>query len=156
MRIDLSRHVPLGLNGKKEIQYLAAGLGIAAAWSVIDFAKEYTDALAMLYGHRAGGSRVLIPGQIIGDFEPMLAGGSVLFSLICLAMALLAGYHYAYHFQGSKSVYLMRRLPGRYELPHRCFAIPAAGAVGAMALLGLLTVCYYAVYLLCTPAQCLP
>lgn len=155
MRIDLSRYVPLGVDGAKEGKCLLAGLGTAAAWSIIDFATEYAEALAMLYDYR-GRARILIPGRIIGDFEPLVAGGTVLFSLLCLGMALLAVYHYVYHYQGSKSIYLMRRLPSRMELIRRCFGIPAAGAVASMALLGLLTVCYYCVYIFYTPEQCLP
>ena len=71
-------------------------------------------------------------------------------------MAGLALYHWFYHYQGSKSIYLMRRLPRRSELPVRCLAVPVAGALGAGALAAILLGVYWMVYRLCTPAAALP
>ena len=50
----------------------------------------------------------------------------------------------------------MKRLPNRWELWRRVLTLP----LGAMAVCGLtvlaLTGLYYSIYLLCTPAGCLP
>ena len=72
-----------------------------------------------------------------------------------LCLVLLAAYHYAYHRQGSKSIYLMRRLPSKLELHRRCLTLPIAGILIALLTAFLLLLIYYAVYMNVTPAECL-
>lgn len=155
MRIDFDRFVPLGLDGKNESQWILAGLIVSALSALINFSNQYTDALSRLYVYGLGTKR-LIPGAVMAPFYQTVMGCEVGFTLVCLAMALLAVYHYHYHTQGSKSIYLMRRLPRSWELHMRCLGLPVLGAAGAMASLGLLTVFFYLIYRFCTPAQCLP
>lgn len=155
MKIDLSRYVPLGLDGRKEANWLLAGLGGAALAAFIRFFVAYFDALGSLYQHKLGGGRQLIPGAVMTGFSQLMLGCELGFLLICLAMAALAAYHYYYHTLGSKPIYLMRRLPQHWELHKRCLGIPVTGALGAMALLGCLSILFYLIYRFCTPAQCL-
>lgn len=88
--------------------------------------------------------------ELLAESRPM-AG----FWITAACMAALAAWHYAYHYQGSRSIYLMRRLPSRWELWRRCLALPAAGAVCALLLAALLLLCYFGLYLLLTPRPCL-
>jgi len=155
MRIDLDRFVPVGLDGKKEGQWIGTGMAVAAFAAILNFANQYTDALSRLYVYGLG-TRRLNAGAVMVDFIHLMPGCALGFSLVCLAMVLLGVYHYHYHTQGSKSIYLMRRLPKSWELHMRCLGIPVLGAVGSMALLGLLSALFYLIYLSCTPAQCLP
>lgn len=77
------------------------------------------------------------------------------FTLLFLGAALLAFVNYSNFRNGSKSVYLMRRLPDRWEYHRRCLALPLmtilAGLVSIPILIGL----FYAIYLHATPEQCL-
>ena len=155
MKIDFSRFVPLGMEGEKEKQWIFLGWGISAVMALIQFANQYTDALSRLYNHMMGGRR-LIQGAVIAPFSELILGCEFGFMLMCLALGLLAVYHYHYHIQSSKPLYLMRRLPRAWELHMRCLGMPVIGAAGAMALLGLLTIVFYVIYMTCTPAQCLP
>lgn len=156
MKIDWKRYAPVGLDAGNEIRWLGAGLLVASLSSILIFSNQYSDALAWLYYRSAGMLHVLKPDAVMTGFYELILGCDVVFSLICLVMPLLAAYHYWYHYQGSKSIYLMRRLPQREELHRRCLSIPAAGLIGSLALQGLLGVIYYLVYILCTPEQCLP
>ena len=63
-------------------------------------------------------------------------------------------WHYAYHYQGSRSVYLMRRLPDRWEYHRRCLAIPAATVAATAVLLAGSLALFYGAYMLFTPAAC--
>lgn len=155
MKTDLNRFVPLGLDGKAEGKWILTGLAVAGVTAVVIFGNQYSDALSQLYRYSIG-TKKLISGAVMTDFSEIVMGCEVGFSLVCLAMVLLGVYHYFYHTQESKSIYLMCRLPSRWELHIRCLGLPAAGAVGSMALLGLLTILFYLIYYFCTPAQCLP
>lgn len=155
MRIDFSRYVPLGLNGKKEAQWLAAGIGCAALIAVIRFLGQYFHALDHLYRIVPEVGRQLIPWAVMTDFSELIVGCELGFLLICLAMVALSAYHYYYHTLGSKPIYLMRRLPRHWELHRRCLTLPAAGVVSSMAVLGALSALFYLIYRFCTPAQCL-
>ena len=155
MRIDLSRLVPLGLDGHNEGQWIGLGVIASGLCAVLNFANRYTDALDRLYRHGLG-TKKLIPGAVMEPFSRLVMGCEVGACLMCLAMVFLAAYHYRYHFRDSKPVYLMRRLPKYWQLHMRCLGLPILGAAGAMALLGFLTVMFYLVYFFCTPAQCLP
>ena len=77
------------------------------------------------------------------------------FTLLFLGAALLAFVNYSNFRNGSKSVYLMRRLPDKWEYHRRCLTLPLltilAGLVSIPILLGL----FYALYLHATPEQCL-
>lgn len=155
MKIDLSRFVPLGLDAQKEKQWIFLGWGVSAIAALINFANHYTDALSRLYNHMLGGRR-LLRGAVIAPFSELVLGCEFGFVLMCLAMFLLGVYHYHYHSRESKAIYLMRRLPSAWELHIRCLGMPVTGAVGSMAILGLLTIVFFFIYRTCTPAQCLP
>lgn len=77
------------------------------------------------------------------------------FPLLILAGLALAGYNWACFWRGSRSIYLMRRLPDRWELARRCLTIPLVLILGAVVLTAALLALYYAIYLWGTPAQCL-
>ena len=155
MKIDLSRFVPLGLDGEKEKQWIFLGWGLSSFIAVLHFMNQFNDALSRLYNHMLGGRR-LIQGAVMAPFSELVLGCEFGFVLMCLALCLLALYHYRCHSIDSKSIYLMRRLPRAEELHIRCLGLPVMGAAGAMAILGLLTVLFYIVYRRVTPAQCLP
>ena len=81
-----------------------------------------------------------------------------LFGYLVVAMGMLAmaGYSYSYFYRGSRSIYLMRRLPDVRELPRRCLVVPGVGILicGVSALLN--GALYYGIYIFFTPVECLP
>ena len=66
------------------------------------------------------------------------------------------GLHYAHYYRGSKSIYLMRRLPDRTLLHRQCWTLPLLALGLTLLVLVLLPALYYLIYRYATPAQCLP
>ena len=83
--------------------------------------------------------------------EPAL----VLMALLALGALLSAAVLYASYYQGGRSIYLMRRLPQKYEMLKRCLSVPAAVILLTLATAFLLLMTYYWIYCAVTPKQCL-
>ena len=99
--------------------------------------------------------RELLPGAVMSLFGNLLEGCSFGFIVLIVCMLALTIANYRYHYQGSKSIYLMRRLPKKYEMAKRCLLLPVAVIFVSLATICLLLVIYYQIYLFVTPEQCL-
>lgn len=155
MRIDLSRHVPPGFPLKPELQFYFTYLIIQVIVNLILFFSRYHDARERLYW-KNGLDRTLMPEAVMPDLVAVLQDTALYFFLVLiLCMPLFAVIHYVYHRQGSKSIYLMRRLPDRRELHRRCLTLPLAGLVLCVLAFLLLLLVFYWVYMTFTPEQCL-
>ena len=152
-KIDLSRYAPLGINVRSEWLGYVAGLAVAALYSMI-YLLRYFNARQNLYEWTLKGWQ-LRDGAIMPDFAALMEGMLLVFAAIALTMLGLAAYHYIYHRIDTKSYYVMRRLPSRWELHRRCLTLPVAGLLicGAAALMVILI--YYWIYMGCTPEECL-
>ena len=64
--------------------------------------------------------------------------------------------NYQSHYRGSRSIYLMRRLPDRWELHRRCLILPLLELAATLLLLAVLTVGFYFLYRGCAPGGSLP
>ena len=149
------RQVPPGLNWWTEVKWAVSGLVVGTLWSMVAFSYQFSNACNRLY-EWAGGQQVLVESRTISPFPGLLTHAMV---GLLLAMALtvpLAVYHYACHYLGSRSIYLMRRLPDGWELWRRCLTVPALLAVLCLGAIELLTILYFLVFLLLTPPPCLP
>ena len=156
MRIDLDRHVPLGMDGENEARWYLQGLGAACIWSLMWFISSYSEAYRNLFHYVGLNRSILREGARIDSFAVIIAGSELLFLLLAAVMPLWAVYHYRYHHSPTHSVYLMKRLPDRMEYHRRCLTMPVCGLVAALALQGVLGCVYYLIYIFVTPRQCLP
>ena len=155
MRIPIERYAPPGVDVQTEVERTVWGL-IAAAVLSLRFFLSYVDRRTYVYDlledFRGPEKIVVMP-----TFREIFSWSFLGFGIFLLAMAAVAVFHVAYHYQGgSRPSYLMRRLPDRREYWRRCLALPAAGALCALVAMAILLGIYLAVYLNCTPAQCLP
>lgn len=151
---DFNRYVPPGVNGNREAKIFFTGLAVAALFSLFFFA-HYTLAARELYVSTE--SAVLKPGAVMAPFSALMQRVLLGFPVVALATAALVGVHYASHWQGgSRSIYLMRRLPDRWELPRRCLTLPLAGVVLCLLTAAALCLLYFWFYCIVTPAGCLP
>lgn len=150
---DLSRYAPLGINVRSEWQGYVAGLAVAVVYSMI-YLLRYFNARENLYEWTLKG-RELIEGAVMPDFAELMDGTLLVFLAIALTMMGLVIYHYIYHRLDTKSYYVMRRLPSRWELHRRCLTLPMIGLLicGAAALI--VTLIYYWIYMGYTPEECL-
>ena len=150
---DLSRYAPLGINVRSEWQGYVAGLAMAVVYSMI-YLLRYFNARENLYEWTLKG-RELIEGAMMPDFAELMDGTLLVFLAIALTMMGLVIYHYIYHRLDTKSYYVMRRLPSRWELHLRCLTLPVTGLLicGVAALI--MIAIYYWIYMGCTPEECL-
>lgn len=154
MRRWLKERVPPGVDAGREARGILLGL-LGAALCNLRFLAAYGQARDLLY-QWTGTERILRPGAVLPPIRSLLGWSLYGCFLAAMAMAALAAWHWAYHYRESKSIYLMRRLPDRWEFWRRCFTLPllGAGACGLEAVALMLV--NFAVYRLCTPAGCVP
>ena len=156
MRIDLSRYAPPGTNIEKEIKNLCVGLAAATCCAVLVYGVRLRTAYDNLFD-KIGRDRVLRTGAIMLPFDAILLYALLLFYLVAfysLASAVL--HHISYYTGGSKSIYLMRRLPQRWELLRRDITLPLLGASISLLSALLLKLLFWGLYYWITPTQCLP
>lgn len=153
MKYKLEDYLPVGANWRQELKWVAVCL-----MGSLLFSFTY---LLRLYEHynrlfdTVGQMRFLREGAVMPDFAVLLGRSLGGFALSVLCAGVLLAYHYAYHFQGSKSIYLMRRLPQRGELLRRCCALPAASALLAVFTAMAVLLLYFRLYHFITPQDCL-
>lgn len=155
MKNALDAWTPPGIRAAAEIKWIAAGLSLSFLYSlkfVFHFLSHRSDLLWMVENVPP----LQMPEVSMPGFFALLDHGLAGFAAVAVCMAGLALYHWFYHYQGSKSIYLMRRLPQRWELLRRCAALPALGAAACLFTALLLLALYCAIYLLFTPDGYLP
>lgn len=153
MKPDLSRYAPPGLDLKPEKRVFVWGMGLSTLFSLF-FLSEFASQRAGLYW-TFGAKPTLRPDAVMLDFVDILHPFLMGFLILALCMAAFIPIHYAYHHQGSKSVYLMRRLPDRWERHRRCWTLPLCGVLLCLAAAFVLLLIYFAIYMLATPKACL-
>lgn len=153
-RSRLEKYAPPGINLAKEVMVFVVSMTCAVIFS-LGYVLAYISARNELY-EVINDKRILKEGAIIPEFEVILGNYFSGFILVGVAMAIILVYHYAYHYQDSKIIYLMKRLPNRWELHRRCITLPIAGSIVAVVVLILLWAIYFGIYFLFTPQQCLP
>ena len=151
----LEKHAPLGIDVTTEFGLYIFGVVMATLLSAFCFFVDYSYALNELYTYR-GNKRVLIEGAIMQDFNVMIDELGTVSTLVCVVTLLVTVGHYMYHYQGSKMMYLMKRLPDKWDVHRRCWTLPVTGAVLMVVWAFVLKMLFYAVYMFCTPSQCLP
>lgn len=153
------RLFPPGYEYRGERNAAALLLLLAAAYSFFRFLGALCRALGELY--------VYADGKWMLRQEMLEAGGSICFKQLaegnwrlCLPFFLflpaMAAVHYAFYYRGAKSIYLMRRLPGRLELIKSCAGAPVLGGIFGAACMAALQTLYYVIYLLAVPAAYRP
>ncbi len=150
---DLSRFAPPGQDTRPLKWTLIAALAIALLWSFLFF-DRLQEAVYSLYENPSL-SKAVRPGAVMPDYVLVLGNSLWGFGVAALVTASFAFTNYAYFTSGAKPIYLMRRLPRRFELLRRCTALPlAAAAVCGLCALALLHL-YLLIYLAATPEGCL-
>lgn len=150
----LEQYAPPGIPIVQEVRYWGIGMTICTFWC-LQFIFRYWEERSSLYYQRAG-RLILFEDACMPAFQDLTANLFVIFYFVIIYCVLLAVYHYFYHYQGSKMIYLMRRLPDKWELHIRCLLLPIVAGMIALAYRYMLEMLFYAIYILFTPSQCLP
>lgn len=156
MKFDISRYAPLGMDMEFERKFFKWGILLSGLYS-LKFVLAYQEARRHLYdGWDSYGPIGELHSEIcISPFFELVDSCFTGYLILAVCMVLFSIYHYLYHYQGSKSIYLMRRLPNGWELHIRCLAVPIFGVCACFITTILLIGIYYLVYILFTPKQCI-
>lgn len=153
----LDRMVPPGFAWGTELKWLGTGLGLCVALNAILFFGRYWNDVEQMYvTDWSGGEtkRVLRAGANLSSFSSVMRGTMVGFSLLMLVILLLTVYHYLYYYRDSKSIYVMKRLPNRFELHRRSLSLPLVSVGVCLLAVFLLIVIEFGLYYLMAPAGC--
>ena len=165
MKKKLRDLVPPWADPSAHLSGLGFGLFLCVLLSFARFQGQMNHAVVTLYSGAVGKSP-LLEGAKMKYFAYIICGNDpayswyaapvfLWYSLLFLGAAILAFVNYSGFRSGSKSVYLMRRLPDRWEYHRRCLTIPLLAILAGLVSIPLLTGIFYAIYLHATPAQCL-
>lgn len=148
--------IPLGLDWRREVKALI-WLWISCVLISFCYFIDLSQHINSLYGwDRINGQQVkVLRGTMMPDFYEVLDGNMDALFIGAVLALLLAVYHYTYHYQGSRSIYLMRRLPKKYELLKRCLTVPVAASVVLLLTALLLVPVYYGLYMAFVPQECI-
>lgn len=155
-QVDLTRLAPPGIDLKSDCKRFYGFLAAAAVFAILVFGVKYRSGYDDLFVWD-GAKHLLRPGAVMLTFGEISAGSLSLFYFVALySLAMSVVYHISYHTGGSKSIYLMRRLPQRWEWLKRDITLPVLGAVLCILSAQLFRLLFLGVYYWVTPAQCLP
>ena len=165
MKKKLRDLVPPWVDPSAHLSGLIFGLFLCVLLSFARFQGQMNHAVVSLYSGAVGesplleGARMKYFAYIVCGNDPSYSwyGQPVfsVFTLLFLGAVILAVVNYSGFRNGSKSHYLMRRLPDQWEYHRRCLALPLLAILTGLVSIPLLIGIFYAIYLHATPAQCL-
>ncbi len=159
MKTDrLTRLFPAGLDVRRELRAAGCLLAAGVMYSVVTFLYRYGRAYDALFEQTyvSGAARVLRSGAVMVGLGELVPGGLIVLHTLPFFALGLGAFHLFYHRQGSRSIYLMRRLPQRGELTRRVWAFPLVLVFVWLLTLTLLATLHYLYYTVRTPAPCIP
>ena len=137
--------------------WIIALLTITTLMCGILFLCSYTADYGCLFRYWGSKRQTIMPGAIIPQFDRYairtvyVIGGALLLTLASTALL------YSSYYQGSRSIYLMRRLPdGRRILRRQIWSVPLRVMVLLLLLGVVMLAASWLVWRFVTPEQCLP
>lgn len=134
------------------------GIGVmGGAASAVWFLLRYGEARSNLYTYSSSLQRRVLTGEKIEPFSHFAGCAGWLMAFFLFMLLVWMGMLYASFSQGSRSLYLMGRLPkGRRIMAGYLLRGPLWCLVRCAVLCGALLGAYYLVWRFATPAGCLP
>ena len=159
MRLErkLSDLLPPNVNAEQVKDWIIALLTITTLMCGILLLCSYPEDYRELFLRWGTEYQTLRPGAIIPEFDRYairtvyVIGGALLLTLASTALL------YSSYYQGSRSIYLMRRLPdGRRILRRQIWSVPLRVMVLLLLLGVVMLAASWLVWRFVTPEQCLP
>ena len=154
MKKKLEKYYPLGYDYRPEIVITALMCVLISAWCFLFYMAELNYGLKLVTQGYRDGVRIIV--ETAECKVPSFAGELEIFQVFALVLIfalLMAIYRYFYHYQHSKSIYLMKRLPKRSELYKLCLMGGVMISVTGLAFMAGLTVVCFIEYLRQVPAD---
>lgn len=157
---DEKRHLPPGRDWESLRSCLIWGHGLSLL-TLILFLSRYFQSVDSLYSmiQKLDGTlvRQLTPGRTVAPFWELMKGGPLRGAEIYTFLMLhLVHLNYQWHTKGSMSVYLMRRLPDRWERHRRCWAVPVMSTIAELLIFAVGIFLCWLLWRFATPAGHLP
>ncbi|MGM9545133.1 MAG: hypothetical protein ACI3VI_01015 [Vescimonas sp.] len=153
----LSDLLPPNVNAEQVKGWIIALLTITTLMCGILFLCSYTADYGCLFRYWGSKRQTIMPGAIIPQFDRYairtvyVIGGALLLTLASTALL------YSSYYQGSRSIYLMHRLPdGRRILRRQIWSVPLRVMVLLLLLGVVMLAVSWLVWRFVTPEQCLP
>ena len=153
MKSYIEKHSPPGMELQSERNVFLLGLIFAALYSML-FLLNYAQAYKNLFVQK-GYDYVLRKDATMPYFADLAHSTLNGFLILAVCMLVFIIFRYHYFFRGSKSIYLMRRLPKRFVLCSQCVQIPCMAAFVSILAACVLFWLYIGLYFLITPTACL-
>ena len=145
----MQRLSPPGYPVGRETGGVAVAASVMVLIHLVQFLFRMQEELRWLYDEMGR----LIPGAVMAPFSQVTAGYIPAWGVLTLACLALGVVRYTYYDQGSRSIYLMRRLPDRWELWRRTLGWPLVLAVLLALLAAVLLGAFRLGYLWTVPAE---
>lgn len=161
----VSHRVPPGFDWEKELSWMRVALICAVVFGSFLFLIRLGVSISNLYeqkwepaanGGYVSAGIVLKEDAVMREVSVLLAQTRVGFALTGVLLVMMVVSHYRYYRQGSMSIYLMKRLPDRREYHRRNFNFVLILAAVSLAVMVVMSLTHYGMYLLFTPKGCLP
>lgn len=146
MTEKLLEYIPVGIHVNQLYRVVLLLVIIPSINSLQFFASFYVARREQIRLSESAGS--VIPME---NFVEILGNGFVVFPIAALGCLAIAIYTYGYHYGESMSIYLMKRLPDKYELGRRIFTVPMLSAVMIVGWGMMLLLIYYLYYMNFSP-----
>lgn len=150
----LDRFYPPGYEWREELYSVGIlwALAFFLSWTYLFQLHRMTGRLYYFQG----GQRLLHPDAVAEPFVKVVSMSWTGFAAPLLFLALMVIWHYFSYWRGTKSIYLMRRLPRRGVVFASCVKGPAVCAVAVVLAAAALYVLYLGLYFLAVPRECMP
>ena len=152
--------VPPGVDREKHADRLYTGLLLSTILSCMGFAFSIGIHWKRIqnFTPTTDANYVLSECDFLSTLLFPLLGVSIFFGFVYVAIAaiILAISYYRGFSQESQSLYLMRRLPDRWEYHRRCWVQPLLSAAAELILFALLIGLCWLLWYFATPAPCRP
>ncbi|MBR3595919.1 MAG: hypothetical protein IKL47_02950 [Clostridia bacterium] len=156
MKHKISDYFPVGYNVRKVRNSIIAGYILPVVSSAIIFFSNFFYNYNSLFQYNiAAGEREIIQGARMVSFEYLREHIFDIFIVFVFYLIIVAVYNFIYHYQGSKSIYTMKRLPSKTELYRRCLTVPAFFLLLGFITALMLNFVYYIFYIMTVPYECL-
>ena len=150
----IEKQLPPGVDSGIEIKAISFGLLAAVVYS-LSFVYKYIDARNSLFVYKYGSVKMIMEGAVMPAFAVILDDTMDGFLMFFWIMVVLIVMHYMTYYKESKSIYLMKRLPDKWELYRRSVVVPLVAILIQIITGAACLMLYYGIYLFFTPAQCL-
>lgn len=148
----IEHSVPPGANTAIIPRFMIIGYIISVLFS-FSFWHRYFDKYWELF--ITENKVTVLSGVMMTDFSELYDGSMLAFAMFMLYSLVFAVHYYGYYRQGSKSIYLMKRLPSRLERHRRALTLPILMCVAFLVLAVITTLVYFGLYMLITPNECI-